>query len=140
MRTIKKLKLNFGQLLDEQQQSMILAGEMKTSCGCKTKGDLCVSSTACNLPLYQWVCAAAANLVMKVGPSGIIAKEARDRLQSGWSAYVSGCENAKGSIEDSLMKSCNSHLVRECTYIETYSGTDGLHRVHHNDLGTVFSE
>lgn len=137
MRTIKKLNLIFGQMLDEEQQSMVLAGG-KAPCGCEKKGDVCLSSVECNLPLDMWSYANSAKLVMKPGPSGISVTEARDRVKSGWEKYVNDCAAGAGCIDPSLTIHVDSHLVRECTYVNSTPDINGVYHAQHNDLGSVF--
>ena len=128
MRTIKKLNLIFGQMLDEEQQSMVLAGG-KAPCGCTGVNDCCLSSVDNNLPAYKMVCAQLAKLIVKPGPSGVSISEARDKVESGWAVYLNYCNEASGTLPNAKPEFVHEHW-------DDFAGKfDGLVNLDYNFLG-----
>lgn len=140
MRTIKKLNLIFGQMLDEEQQSMVLAGG-KAPCGCTGVKDCCLSSVANNLPAYKLVCASNANLIVVPGPSGVSVSDARNRVESGWATYLNFCEKSSNLLPNVPPESVQEHWVRKCVGYHEYEDANGntIYNVEHQTLGAVFS-
>lgn len=141
MRTIKKLNLIFGQMLDEEQQSMVLAGG-KAPCGCTGVNDCCLSSVDNNLPAYKMVCAQLAKLIVKPGPSGVSISDARNRVESGWALYLNYCNESSGTLPNAAPESVHEHWVKKCVGYHEYLDANGnvCYSLEHQTLGAVFSK